>query len=82
MTSRNLWSRYDRHVVGRPITWHDVWSYKAKIYGVIHIKLNQLVCDNVHAIASLPTKRVFKRYYSNQHFSEFYLQDGGENHQA
>ena len=21
----------------------------------------------------------FKRYYSNQHFSEFYLQDGGEN---
>jgi len=22
---------------------------------------------------------VFKRYFSNQHFSEFYLQDGGEN---
>jgi len=24
VTSQNLWSRYDRHVVG--ITWHDVWS--------------------------------------------------------
>jgi len=41
VTSQNLWSRYDRHVVG--IAWHDVWSQKAKIYGFIHIKLNQLV---------------------------------------
>jgi len=24
VTSPNLWSRYDRRVVG--ITWHDVWS--------------------------------------------------------
>jgi len=24
VTSQNLWSRYDRHVVG--IAWHDVWS--------------------------------------------------------
>ena len=23
VTSQNLWSQYDRHVVG--ITWHDVW---------------------------------------------------------
>jgi len=37
VTSQNLWSRYDRHVVG--ISWHDVWSYKAKICGVIHVKL-------------------------------------------
>ena len=43
MTSQNVSSRYDRHVVG--ITSHDVWSQKAKIYGVIHIKLNQLVYE-------------------------------------
>ena len=37
VTSQNLWSRHDRHVVG--ITWRDVWSEKAKIHGVIHTKL-------------------------------------------
>ena len=69
VTSQNLWSRYDRCVVG--ITWHDVWILKAKFYdGVIHIKLNQLVYEN---------KRIFKRYYSNQHFSDFYPQNGGGN---
>ena len=30
VTSQNLWSLYDRHVVG--ITWHDVWSYKKLSY--------------------------------------------------
>ena len=54
VTSQNLWSRYDRHVVG--ITWLDVWSLKATIYGVIHVKLNQIVYENAHTITSLPIK--------------------------
>ena len=41
MTSRNLWARYDRHFVG--ITWHNVWSWWAKICHVIQTKFNQLV---------------------------------------
>ena len=49
-------SRYDRHAVG--ITWHDVRSQKAKNYGVVYIKLNQLVYENVHTITSLPIKRI------------------------
>ena len=32
-TSQYLRPRYDRHFVG--ITWHNVWSYAAKIYRVI-----------------------------------------------
>ena len=52
------------------ITWHHVWSEKAKIYGVVHIKSNQLVYDNVHTITSLPIKRI-KRCYSNQYFQSF-----------
>jgi len=48
VTSQNLCSLYDRHVVG--ISWHSVWSEKAKIYGVVHIELNQLVYENVHTI--------------------------------
>jgi len=56
VTSHNLWSRYDRHVVG--ITCRDVWSQKAKIYGVIRMKLNHLVYENVHATTSLPIKRI------------------------
>jgi len=49
-------TRYDRHVVG--ITWHDVWSYKAKIYVIIRIKSNQLVYEIVHTISSLTIKRI------------------------
>ena len=30
-------------------------------------------------ITDLPAKRVFKRYHSGKHFSEFYLQDGDKN---
>ena len=56
VTSQNISSRYDRHVVG--VTWHDVCSQKAKLYGVIRIKLNQLVYENVHTITSLPVKRI------------------------
>ena len=80
VTSENLWSRYDRHVVG--VTWHDVWSQKAKFYGVVHTELNRLVYENVHMTTSLPIKRIFKCYYSNLHFSEFYPQDGGGNRLA
>ena len=47
-------SRYDRHAVG--ITWHDVRSQKVKNYGVVYIKLNQLVYENVHTITDLPIK--------------------------
>ena len=36
------------------ITRRIVWSKKAMICGVIRIKLNQLVYDNVHTITSLP----------------------------
>jgi len=32
--------------------------------------------------ADLPTERVYKRYHSDKHFSEFYLQHGGENQLA
>jgi len=56
VTSQNLWSQYDRHFVG--ITRHIVWSEKAKIYGVIHIKLNQLVYESVYTIISLQIKRI------------------------
>jgi len=34
VTSQYLWSRYDRHFVGK--TWHNVWSYWMKIYHVIY----------------------------------------------
>jgi len=47
--------------------------------GLFTKKMNQLVYENVRTITSLPIKRIFKRYYSNQHFPDFYLQDGGEN---
>ena len=40
------------------ITWHGVWRQKPKIYGVIRIKLNQLVYENDHATTSLPVKRI------------------------
>ena len=42
----------------------------AKIYRVIQMKLNQLVLENVRMITDLPTKRIFKRYHSDKHFSE------------
>jgi len=57
------------HVIGE-----DLWGYSQK--------MNQLVYENVRTITSLPIKRIFKRYYSNQHFPDFYLQDGGENQLA
>ena len=37
------------------ITWHDVWSWKAKIYRVIRIKMNRLVlrkCPYDHQLTS------------------------------
>ena len=35
VTSQNLWSRYDRHFVGK--TWHNVRNRGAKIYRVIQM---------------------------------------------
>jgi len=64
VTSQNLWSRYDRHFVGK--TWHNVRNRGAKIYRVI------LVQENVYVVINLPTKRVFKQYHSNEDFSAFY----------
>ena len=52
----------------------------AQIYRVIQIKLNPLVYENVHIITD--KQSVFKRYHSDKHFSDFYLQDGGENQLA
>ena len=54
VTSQNLWPRYDRHFVG--ITWHNAWSYGAKIYCVIWITFDPLVYENVCVITSLPAK--------------------------
>ena len=53
----------------------------ANIYRVIQMKLNQLLKENVHVIADLPTKRIWAHHY-DKHFSEFYLQDGGRNQVA
>jgi len=54
----------------------------AKIYRVIQTKLNQLFWENVHTITDLYQQSVFKRYHSDKHFSEFYLEDGGKNQLA
>jgi len=55
----------------------------AKIHRVIQIKLNQLVLKNVHMTYQLTYQQsVFKRYHSDKHFEEFYLQDGGKNQLA
>ena len=52
----------------------------AKIY---RVNLNKIesVQENVHMITELQTKCItnFKRYHSDKHFSEVYLQDGGKN---
>jgi len=53
----------------------------ANIYRVIQMKLNQLLKENVHVIADLPTKRIWA-HHNDKHFSEFYLQDGGRNQVA
>jgi len=43
----------------------------AKIYPTIQMKLNHLSFKNVHMITDFPTKRIFMRYHSDKHFSEF-----------
>jgi len=52
----------------------------AKIY---RVNLNKIesVQENVHMITELLTKCIknFKRYHSDKHLSEVYLQDGGNN---
>ena len=40
----------------------------AKIYPTIQMKLNHLSFKNV---TDFPTKRIFMRYHSDKHFSEF-----------
>jgi len=42
----------------------------AKIYRFIQIKLNQSVKENVHVTLTYQ-ESVFKRYHSDEHFSEF-----------
>jgi len=47
----------------------------AKIYRVIRIKLNQFKKMSIWSLTC--QQSVFKRYHSDKHLSEFYLQDGG-----
>ena len=82
---KTRWSEVTESMVtpccGYSLVWclklkgEDLWSCWSP-----YIKLNQLVYENVHTTTRLPIS-VFKRYCycSNQHFSEFYLQDGGKN---
>jgi len=50
-------------------------------------RLPEVVCGllwfkaDPEKVTDLPTKR-FKRYHSDKHLSEFYLQDGGKNQLA
>jgi len=50
----------------------------AKIYRVIQIKLKHLV-QKMSTWLLYYQKKVFKRYHSDKHFLEIYLQDGGKN---
>jgi len=52
----------------------------AKIYGVIQMKLNQFKKMSIRSLTY--QQRVLVRYYSDKHFSVFYLQDGAENQLA
>ena len=67
MTSRNLWSRYDRQFVG--ITRYNASSYMAKTYRVIQIKLNHSKKMSIWSVTY--QNSVFKRYHSDEHFAEF-----------
>jgi len=49
----------------------------ANIDRVIQIKLNQFKKMSIWSLTY--QQSVFKRYHSDKHFSEFYLQDGGKN---
>ena len=54
VTSQNLWSRYDLHVVG--ITWLMCGVKRRRLMELFTKKLNQLVYANVHTITGLPIK--------------------------
>ena len=78
MTSQSLWSLYDRHFAG--ITCHNALSYVVKIYGVIPIKLNQLVKMSTWSLTY--QQSVLKRDHSDKHLSEFLPKDAGKNQLA
>jgi len=78
VTSQSLWSRDDRHFVG--ITRYNALRYMAKIDHVIRIKLNQFKKMDIWSLTY--QQSVCKRYHSDKHFSDFYLQDGGNNQLA
>ena len=75
VTPQSPWSRYDRHFVS--ITRYNALSQTAKYYRVIQIKLNQFKKMSVRSLTY--KQSVFKRYYKDERFSEFYLQDGDKN---
>jgi len=50
----------------------------ANIYRVVKITFDPLVYENVCMITIACQQRVFRRYHSEKHLSDFYLQDGGE----
>ena len=78
VTSQSLWSRDDRYFVG--ITRYNALRYMAKIDHVIRIKLNQFKKMDIWSLTY--QQSACKRYHSDKHFSDFYLQDGGINQLA
>ena len=52
----------------------------AKIYRVVQIKLKQFKKMSIWSLTC--QQSVFKHNHSGKHFSEFYLQDGGNNQLA
>ena len=57
VTSQYLWSRYDRHFVGK--TWHSLWNEGERYIALFRCKLNQFGLDkNVYMVIILPTKRI------------------------
>jgi len=51
----------------------------ANIYRVIQINLNQLFFQKISILSLTCQQSVSKRYHSDKHLWEFYLQDGGKN---
>ena len=67
MTSQNLWSRYDRHLVGiAPAYCLELKLKRQRSVELFAKKLNRLVYENVRTIISLPIKRIYATSHSSQ----------------
>ena len=67
--SQSLWSRYDRHFLDIGLTRYNALSKMAKIYHVIQINWTSLLKMSTWSLTY--QQSVFKRYHSDNHFSEF-----------